>query len=105
MADEKRIIDGYKEMYAIRLGGGEIILADNPAAEARYMVCDCSWNNPLGVDMYDNAMGGADFLEVMKLFADRISERVVKLEIERETHGVPLQTLTAATVTRQTKRT
>ena len=95
MADKKRNINGYEEMYAVQLGGGEVILAENKTAEARYMVCDCSRDNPLGAEMFQNGVGSADFVEMMKEFTRRIFERVVALEIERETRGIPLQMLTA----------
>ena len=95
MADRKRNIQGYEVIHAIQFCGSELILAENPKAEARYMVCDCSRNNPLGAEMYDNAMGSADFVEIMKLFAARLAERVVALETERETRGIPLEVLTA----------
>jgi hypothetical protein len=92
---DKRNIEGYEEMHAVRFAGNEIILAENKDAEARYMVCDCSQDNPFGIDMYSNALGSADFVEIMKEFTRRLSERVASFEAERETRGVPLQTLTA----------
>jgi len=95
LAEPKRTIEGYEEMYAVKLCGGEIILAENPTAEARYMVCDCNYH-PLGIVEYNNALGNTDFVEAMKLFTHRISERIISLENERETRGIPLQTLTAA---------
>ena len=91
MADEKRIIQGYEEMHCIRLGGKEFIIAENKDEEARYMVCDCTWNNPLGIDFFDNAIGSADYLEIMKEFTNRLSEQVIILETERETRGIPLE--------------
>jgi hypothetical protein len=96
MEKEKRTIQGYEEIYSVRLGGGDIILAENPKAEDRYMVCDHSWDNPLGLDEYSNGTGSADYLEIMKEFINRLSGRVISLETERETRGIPLQTLTAA---------
>jgi hypothetical protein len=96
LADEKRNIQGYEELYAIRFAGGEVILAENRNAEDRYMVCDCSRDNPLGAEVYSNAVGGADYAEIMRLFAGRLTARAAALETERETRGIPLQTLTAA---------
>ena len=96
MADTKRKISDYEELYAVRLGGGEVILAENPNADARYMVCDCSWDNPFGAEVYTNALGSEDYLEMMKEFTKRLAARVAVLETERETRGIPLQPLTAA---------
>lgn len=98
MADKKRMIqgiDGYEVKQAIELAGGEVILAENKTAEARYLVCDCSWDNPFSVELYQNAVGSADFLEMMKEFTRRLSERVAAVETERETRSIPFQTLTA----------
>ena len=96
MADEKRNIQGYEEMYAVRLAGGEVILAENKSAENRYMVCDCSWDNPLGAAEYSNGVGSADYLEIMKEFTRRLDARIFTLESERSQRGLPLEPLTAA---------
>lgn len=96
MADEKRNIQGYEELHAVRFAGGEVILAENRNAEDRYMVCDCSRDNPLSAEVYSNAVGSADYAEIMRLFAGRLAARASALETERETRGIPHQTLTAA---------
>jgi hypothetical protein len=96
LADNKRVIEGYEEMYTVQLAGGEVIFAENKNVKERYMVCDCSWNNLLGVDMFTNGVAGADFLGIMKEFIHRLSERAVKLEAERELRGIPQQMLTNA---------
>ena len=33
MADEKRVIDGYEVIHAVKLGGEEVIFAENPNEE------------------------------------------------------------------------
>ena len=98
MADEKRTIkDGYEVIHAVKLGGSEIIFAEKQGdAENPYMVSDCTWNSTLCYESHHNVVGGVDFLDIMKKFAHRISERVAELETERETRGIPVQTLTAA---------
>jgi hypothetical protein len=94
LADKKRTIEGYEIIHAVELGGGELILGENPAEKARYMVCDCNRNNAFGAPIYENALASADFVEIMKLFAQRLSERVIAIETERETRGIPLQIVT-----------
>jgi hypothetical protein len=96
MADNKRKIGSYEELYSVRLGGGEVILAENPDAEDRYGVFDCNWNNMLGFEEYSNGLGSADFLEIIKEFAHRLSGRIAAVEAEREERGIPLQPLTSA---------
>ncbi|MDR1604070.1 MAG: hypothetical protein LBS10_04675 [Gracilibacteraceae bacterium] len=90
-----RTIEGYEIIHSIQLDDGEVIFADNPAADARYMVCDCAWDNPFGVDIHSNAVGSADYFEMMKEFAHRLSGRVAAIAAEREARGIPFQTLTA----------
>jgi len=51
MADEKRNIQGYEELFAVRLAGGEVILAVNNDAAEPYMVCDCRNDNLFRADM------------------------------------------------------
>ncbi|MCL2078743.1 MAG: DUF4240 domain-containing protein [Oscillospiraceae bacterium] len=97
MADKKRTIQGgYEVIHAIQFGGSELIFSENKnSPDAPYMVSDCVWNRAFCYESHHNAMGGTDFVEIMKLFAHRLSERVVAIENERETRGIPLQTLTA----------
>lgn len=94
--NEKRMIQGYEVIHAVQLAGGEVILAENKAADEPYMVCDNSWDNPLGIDWYTNAVASADFMEIMREFTDRLTARVETVEAERAERGIPLQTLTAA---------
>ena len=98
MADKKRTIQGgYEVIHAVELGGSELILAEKKGdPDAPYMVSDCVWNRDLCYESLHNAMGSTDFLEIMKLFAHRLSERVIAIETERETRGIPFQTITAA---------
>lgn len=96
MPDEKRMIEGYEVKHAVQLGGGEVILAENKAAAEPYLVCDCSWDNPFGVDEYKNGIVSDDFLEVMKEFTTRLTTRVEAVEAERIQRGLPHKPLTAA---------
>jgi len=94
MGDKKRIIEGYEVIHAVQLGGGEVILVEDKTADEPYMVCDNSWDNPLGVDWYTNAIASADFMEIMREFTNRLTARVETIEAERAERGIPLQTLT-----------
>jgi hypothetical protein len=60
LPEEKRSIPGgYEVIHTIRLGGGEVIVSENPDAEAQYIVCDVDSNNPLGGKEYSDAVGSA----------------------------------------------
>ena len=96
MTNDKRNISGYIEMHSIRFGGGELILAENPSdKKARYMVCDASSKNELGLEFYTNAIGSNDFLKIMKEFTKRLSKKTAALETERKQRGIPLQIVAA----------
>lgn len=60
------------------------------------MVCDCTWDNPFGVDEYKNGVVGDDPVELLRIFTDRLSERMDAIEAERNERGIPFETLTAA---------
>ncbi len=95
MADEKRIIDGYEVTHAIQLSGSEVIFAVHPTEAAPYMVCDATRNNAFGIEEYTNALAGDDPVEMLRLFTDRISERMASIEKERTERGIPFETLSA----------
>jgi hypothetical protein len=97
MAEEKRMIDTYEVKAALRLAGGEVIIAeDSNNKEAPYIVCDCSWDNPFGADEYRNGSASTDYLEIIREFTDRISARLDALEAERKERGLPAVVMTAA---------
>ena len=96
MADEKRNIQGYEELYAVRLAGGEVILAVNNDAAEPYMVCDCRNDNLFRADMFDNGEVSADYLEIMREFTKRLADRTDAVAAERMERGIPFATLTAA---------
>lgn len=95
MEDEKRMIETYEVKQAIHLAGGEVVLAEDASAAEPFLVCDCSWDNPFGVDVYTNVMVSSDYLEVMKEYLERAARRVEQIEQERALHGVSSAPLTA----------
>lgn len=90
------MIQDYEVKHAVQLGGGEVIFAENENTPDRYMVCDCSWDNPLGIDLYRNGIISADFVEMTREFSRRITERAEAVMTERAQRGIPFETLTAA---------
>jgi hypothetical protein len=89
-------IQNYDIINSTRLGGGSVMLMENKLALEPYLVCDRSRCNPLGIDEFTNILAGDDYLAVMRVYADRVSERVTALEQERESRGVDFEKLTAA---------
>ncbi len=92
MDDEKRIVDTYEIKHAIHIGDKEILFGvDERKSDCPYMVCNCSWDNPLGIEHYFNAMGSADYLEMMTEFTSRITAQLEAVIAERTKITVPMQ--------------
>ncbi|QGZ99288.1 hypothetical protein [Dehalobacter restrictus] len=95
MDDSKRMVDTYEVKHAIHVGDKEILfLVDEKITSRPYIVCNCSWDNPLGVDQYSNAMGSADYLEMMTEFTERLRKQLEAVKAERNKITVPLQPFT-----------
>lgn len=96
MDSEKRMIQNYEVKTAIHVGGKEIILAEDLASSETYMVCNCQWDNPLSVDVYDQVEASADYIEAMTEFLSRVASEVEKIQDQRIERGVSGAPLTAA---------
>jgi hypothetical protein len=92
MDDDKRMVDTYEIEHAIHIGDKEILFGiDERKSDCPYMVCNCSWDNPLGIEHYFNAMGSADYLEMMTEFTSRITAQLEAVIAERTKITVPMQ--------------
>ncbi len=96
MEKEKRMIESYEVITAIHIGGREIIFAEDQRAEMPFMVCDCTWDNPLSMDVYSDALIGDNYVEIMTEFTSRLREQVQRVDAERARRGVGHIPLTAA---------
>lgn len=95
MDDEKRMVDTYEIKHAIHVGDKEILFGvDNGKIDCPYMVCSCTWDNPLGIDHYFNAVGSADYLEMMSEFTSRVAAQLDTVKSEQSKITVPLKLLT-----------
>ena len=94
--NEKRMVETYEIQHAIQLGDKEVLFGiDRVNAETPYMVCNCTSDNPFGVDQYFYAVGGDDYLEMMSEFLTRVAAQLEAVKAEREAMPIPLQPLTA----------
>ncbi len=73
---EKSDYDGYKELNKIQINSRLVVLAENPEAENRYMVCEYRWDNPFGV--MDNKYTGVthDYVEALQEFTKILQHNV-----------------------------
>jgi hypothetical protein len=95
MDDEKRMVNTYEVRHAIHVGDKEILFAvDNTKTDYPYMVCCCTWDNPLGVEQFFDAAGSDDYLEMMTEFTDRVQAQLEAVKSERDKITVPLSPFT-----------
>ena len=88
-----RMVDGYEIKHAIYIGNKEILFGmDETKPDAPYMVCDCTWDNPLGIDRFEKAVGSSDYFEMMTEFLDRAQAQLEAVKAERVETPIPLFT-------------
>lgn len=93
--DEKRTVDTYEVKHAICVGDKEILFGvDDRKTDCPYMVCNCTWDNPLGIDRFFKAVGSTDYLEMMMEFTARVTAQLEAVKAERAKIAVPLEPLT-----------
>ena len=76
MSEEKRMIGSYEVEHSIHLGDKEVILGVDKKEQYPFMVCYCTYDNPLGVPWATEAVGSDDYLEAMQVFLDRVQAQV-----------------------------
>ena len=76
MSEEKRMIGSYEVEHSIHLGDKEVVLGVNKKEQYPFMVCYCTYDNPLGVPWATEAVGSDDYLEAMQIFLDRVQAQV-----------------------------
>ncbi len=90
MNDEKRMVGAYEVKHAIHIGDKEVLFCQNGNnAETPYMVCFCSWDNPLNMDQFFDAVGSDDYIEIMTEFVSRVQAQLAQVTTERESVTVP----------------
>lgn len=86
MSEEKRIFCDYTVEQSIFVGNKEVILGvdGQHTQKYRFLVCYCSYDNPLGVPWPTEAVGTDDYLEAMQVFLDRVQAQVGIVRNEQE---------------------
>ena len=82
MEDEKRMAGSYEIIQAFHIGAREIVIGEdiNTKPEERYMCAYCQQNEIAA--LYNAVMVSDDYCEIVKLFADRLSEQAEKTRTE-----------------------
>ncbi|HCA30104.1 MAG TPA: hypothetical protein DEP23_11315 [Ruminococcaceae bacterium] len=93
--DEKRMVDTFEVKHAIHVGDKEVLFCvDQKKTGTPYMVCYCTWNNPLGIEQFFEAAGSDDYLEIMTEFTNRVRSQLEIVKAERDKITVPLSAFT-----------
>lgn len=96
MDDEKRMVDTFEVKHAIHVGSKEVLFCvDQKKIGTPYMVCYCTWDNPLGMEQFFEAAGSDDYLEIMTEFTNRVQSQLEAVKAERDKITVPLSPFTA----------
>lgn len=82
MNKEKRYIDCYKVEQNIHIGSKEVVFGVNKKEEYPFMVCYCTYDNPLGIPWVTEAVGTDDYLEAMQIFCERVQEQIGSMRSE-----------------------
>lgn len=87
----ERMVDGYEIKHAIYIGNKEILFGtDETKPDSPYMVCDCTWDNPFGIDKYDNAVSSIGYFEMMTEFLTRVNTQLEAVKAECIETSIPL---------------
>lgn len=92
--EEKRSIEGYEITHAVHIGDREVVFGENKSvdAENQFLCAYCTTNELFR--SYEEGMTGS-YLEIMKLFSERVQAQVVQVEKDLNKFPAPLEPITA----------
>lgn len=82
--EEKRMISSYEVIQSIHIGKKEVVFGVDEKEESPFLVCDCTYDNPLSAEWVTDAVGSDDYLEAMQIFTDRVQEQIGLVRAEQE---------------------
>ena len=94
--EEKRVFHGYEVLHSFHIGDRELLLGINKKEELPYLLADCYRDNDFGIERYEDAMGGDDYLEIMELFSARLARQLEQVRMQRTERAITAEQLTGA---------
>lgn len=90
MENEERIVDGFKIINAIQIGDREVVLGAKEEGEIgeQYLCAFCTKNDFF--TYYEDGFSGT-YLEIMKLFNERVNKQIDKVVEEQQEITVPIE--------------
>jgi hypothetical protein len=96
MDNEKRTMDTYVIEQSLFIGDKEVLFGVDKSKEYPYMVCYCSYDNPLSAPWATEAIGTDDYLEAMTVFTDRVKSQIEQTRAEQAKFGFDMTPFTMA---------
>lgn len=81
--EEKRMLGDYEVRQSIHIGRKEVVFGVNEADQYPFMVCYCTYDNPLSAAWPTEGVGTDDYLEAMQIFTDRVQEQIEVVKEEQ----------------------
>lgn len=81
--EEKRMLGDYEVKQSIHIGKKEVVFGVNEADKYPFMVCYCTYDNPLSAAWPTEGVGTDDYLEAMQIFVDRVQAQIEVVKEEQ----------------------
>ena len=92
--EDKRRISSYEVTQSIHIGRKEVVFGVDEKAEYPFLVCHCTYDNPLSAEWVTDAVGSDDYLEAMQIFTERVQEQIGLVRAEQEQFKFDLKPFT-----------
>ena len=93
--EEKRMLGDYEVRQSIHIGKKEVVFGVNEADQYSFMVCYCTYDNPLSAAWVTEAVGSDDYLEAMQIFIDRVQAQIEAVKEEQSRFDFDMTPFTA----------
>lgn len=80
--EEKRMLGDYEVKQSIHIGKKEVVFGINEADKYPFMVCYCTYDNPLSAAWPTEGVGTDDYLEAMGIFIQRVQSQIEQTKSE-----------------------
>ena len=94
MDNEKRMMTTYAIEQSLFIGNSEVLFGVDKSKEYPYMVCYCSYDNPLSAPWATEVVGTDDYLEAMQIFTDRVKSQIEQTRAEQAKFGFDMTPFT-----------
>lgn len=92
--EEKRMVGSYEVEQSIHIGKKEVVFGVDRKEEYPFLVCYCTYDNPLSMAWVEDAVGSDNYLEAMQEFLDRVQGQVNLVRVEQERYQCNLTPFT-----------